>query len=232
MAELLAGQGHEVIFIDNASTYEPLLDYYSKTEFQIIRLTGNHGNVAAWTQGIVTTLDEPYIVSDPDFDLSMIPADWPQVLMAGFQEHPGQVKYCFSWDESQVPPENPAWILDEMYKYPEGHPATWGRGMAHNWYNYPGDTCFAIYPPHVPFYIGGIRKGRPYTGVHLPWHLTIEPSKDTSKRHILMDDEHYYYFTHCENSSFTWARVIETGMLAEYEKKNGIEVPYKWRGAE
>lgn len=226
MASLLSEQGHEIIFIDNGSTYEPLLDYYDKCNLQVIRLK-NIGNRAAWDAGIVTNLDEYYVSTDPDYDLSMVPSDWPEVLMEGFKQYPQYHKFGLSWDESQVPPENPAWIADEMYKYPQGHPLTWSSALPNNWYNYPCDSSFAIHKPHVPFDIGGIRKGRPYTGVHLPWHITLEPSKNPNARYVLMDEEIYYYFTHCENSSFTWARMWEFGMLTEYEKRNNINPPYK-----
>lgn len=227
MAELLANQGHEITFIDCGSTYEPLLDYYNKCPFKVIRLS-NLGNRAAWEAGIVTSLNEYYVVTDPDYDLSMIPADWPEVLMDGFRQYPQYNKFGFSWDESQVPPENPAWTADEMYKYPQGNPVAWANAaMAGNWYGYPNDTSFAVQRPGTGAEIGGIRKGRPYTGVHLPWHITLEPSKDPTKRYVLMNDEMYYYFTHCENSSFTWARMWESGMLTEYERRKGITPPYK-----
>ena len=222
MATKFAEEGHDVIFIDNASTYEPLLDYYTTCKFQIIKMP-NLGNTCAWTGNIVTDLNEPYVVTDPDYDLSMIPFDWAEVLLEGFQQHPGHSKYGFSWDESQVPPENPAYILDEMYKYPQGNPIAWGTHLAHNWHGYACDTSFAIYRPHIPFTISGIRKGRPYTGIHMPWHITLDPSTTPDKLFYLFDDEVEYYFDHVENSSCTYGRILP--MLQEYklrknEKKN------------
>lgn len=226
MAEKFANENHEITFIDNGSTYEPLLDYYNKCDFKVIRLA-NLGNRAAWDANIVTDLDEYFVVTDPDYDLSMIPNDWPEVLMEGFKQYPQHHKFGLSWDESQVPPENPAWIDDEMYKYPEGNPVAWANvKMAGNWYGYPNDSSFAIQRPHTPAHIGGIRKGRPYTGVHLPWHIVLEESKTPGKRSVIFDDEIYYYFTHCEHSSFTWARLWNSGMITEYERRNNIEPPY------
>src|SRR5258706_13428884 len=124
MAKQFSEEGHEIIFVDNGSTYEPLLDYYNQCKFKVIRLA-NIGNRAPWDAGIVNNLDEHYVCTDPDYDLSMIPKDWPEVLMEGFKQFPHYHKLGLSWDESKVPPENPAWIADEMYKYPQGHPATW-----------------------------------------------------------------------------------------------------------
>ncbi len=79
MAAKLVSENHEVTFIDNGSTYTPLLDYYSTCGLNVIRLDNSLGNRAPWAAGIVTALDEPYVASDPDYDLSMVPSDWDQV---------------------------------------------------------------------------------------------------------------------------------------------------------
>lgn len=219
MAEKLSNEGHEVIFVDNGSTYEPLLDFYSTCPYKVIRLA-NCGCNAPFTQGIVTNLKEPFVVTDPDYDLSMIPSDWDQVLLEGFNQFPDQPKFGLSWDEYQVPPENPAWIADNFCSYwPNGLPSTWGHFLPNNWYNYPCDTSFALHRPGIPNGINGIRKGRPYTGIHLPWHIVLEPSAKPEARSVLFDDEIEYYFDHCENSSMTWGRILP--MLAEYKKRKG-----------
>lgn len=219
MAEKLTGEGHEVIFLDNGSTYVPLLDYYSTCGLQVIRL-GNNGGHALWTTDIVKHLDEPFVSTDPDYDLSSIPSDWDKVLLSGLREFPQHNKFGFSWDESKVPPENPAWIEDNFKDYPAGLPATWGNVLPNNWYGYPNDSSFAVQRPHSPDQIGGVRKGRPYTGTHLPWHLTLEPSKDPTKRYVLWDDEIAYYFLTCEHSSFTWGRMVQYGVIDEYLRRN------------
>ena len=218
MAKKFAEEGHEVIFIDNASTYEPLLDYYSTCGHQVLRMP-NYGNVCAWTANIVTGLDEFYVVTDPDYDLSEVPHDWEPVLMDGFRQFPHLNKMGISWDESRVPPENPAFYIDNMYLYPQGNPIAWGNILPNNWYNYANDTSFAIYRPHRPFRIDGIRKGRPYTGMHMPWHIVLEdkPSSRPGAIIVPFNDEIEYYFDHVENSSFTAGRLA--GMLADYKKR-------------
>jgi hypothetical protein len=219
MAEKLSNDGHEIIFIDNGSTYEPLLDYYSTCGYEVIRLE-NVGNIAAWVKGIVTDLKEPYVVTDPDYDLSDIPSDWAEVLLSGFEEFPHIDKFGFSWEEKTVPQENPAWLADQFNLHPEGLPMTWGNKLPNNWLGYPNDTSFAVYRPGIPFQISGIRKGRPYTGIHLPWHLTLDPSADPTKRYVLFDDEIEYYWDHVEHSSCSAPRLAP--MLAEYKRrKNG-----------
>lgn len=219
MAEKFIGEGHEVIILDNASTYIPLLDWYSICGLEIIKL-GNNGGHALWTTDIVPTLNEPFVSSDPDYDLSTVPSDWDEVLLEGLKQFPQYNKFGFSWDESKVPPENPAWIEDNFVNHPDGLPATWGNHikLPNNWYGYANDSSFALQRPHSPDQIGGIRKGRPYTGTHMPWHLTLEPSKDPTKRYVLWDDEIAYYFLTCEHSSFTWGRMIKYDVIEAYLK--------------
>lgn len=222
MAAKFAAEGHEVTFIDNGSTYTPLLDYYSTCGLNVIRLDNSLGNRAPWAAEIVTKLDEPYVASDPDYDLSMVPSDWDQVLLEGFKEFPHLNKFGLSWEEYYVPPENPAWIEDQFCKYwPQDLPMTWGNKLPNNWLGYPCDTSFAVQRPHTIGEIGGIRKGRPYTGMHMPWHITLEPSAKPEAKWVLMDDEIAYYFLTCENSSHTWGRMVRYGMVEEYLKRKG-----------
>jgi len=58
----------KIIFIDNDSTYQPLLDYYEKTPYQVLRLYRNLGQTTPWSLSIIRSLvpDDFYIVSDPD----------------------------------------------------------------------------------------------------------------------------------------------------------------------
>jgi hypothetical protein len=221
MAIKLTTDGHEVIFIDCGSNYAPLLDYYDSCEFKVIRISNKLGNRSPWDAGIVTTLNEPYVVTDPDFDLTTVPNDWAEVLLEGFQQFPDKNKFGLSLEEKEVPPENPAWIEDRFNQYPDGLPMTWGCGLPNNWYNYPCDTTFALQRPHTPGEIGGVRKGRPYTATHLPWHITLDPTSKPGARAVLCDDEIAYYFLTCENSSMTWGRMERYGMITEYLRRKG-----------
>ena len=215
MAEQLAGQGHEITFIDNGSTYIPLLDYYKTCDFKIIRLH-NAGGHAAWAANIVTDLDEPFVCSDPDYDLSMVPSDWDEVLLEGLRQFPGVNKFGLSWGESQVPQENPAYEMDEMYKYSEQNPRY--PRLAGTWEHAANDSSFALQRPHSEDGITGIRKAYPYTGIHMPWHITLEPAKDPTKRYYLWDDEIAYYFLTCEHSSCTWGRMVYHDVINKYLK--------------
>jgi hypothetical protein len=65
MSEILLNQGHDVYIVDNASTYKPLLDWYSQQkDVKIIKLGINNGHTSPWKNGIINSSDY-YVVTDP-----------------------------------------------------------------------------------------------------------------------------------------------------------------------
>src|SRR5512139_2342413 len=121
MAELLANQGHEIIFADCGSTYGPLIDWYeTDCPFKVHRLPNLGGN-AIFDAGLIPD-NEFFVQTDPDYDLSKVPADWPEVLMEGFERYPQHYKMGLSWDDTIVPHENPAYKQDKVWKHIHGDP--------------------------------------------------------------------------------------------------------------
>lgn len=212
MATVLKRQGHEVIFIDNASTYKPLLEFYANTDFEVIRLSENMGHTAPWLPGIIDSNDY-YAVTDPDLDIKNIPRDWPQKCIEGIERY-GVEKCGFSLDETLVPTTNPAYIEDEFYKYPKGNPVAWGNKLEHGFIGFPVDTTFAVYAPKVRKYsVSGIRTDRPYTARHLPWHLVLKATEPDAFQ-IEIDDEIYQYY---KNARFGVTKHRMQVMIKEYE---------------
>ena len=59
----------KIYFIDNASTYEPLLDYYKDTPHNVIYMGWNSGHTGIWnvgTLGEILGADQHFVVTDPD----------------------------------------------------------------------------------------------------------------------------------------------------------------------
>lgn len=213
MATVLKRQGHEVIFIDNNSTYGPLLEFYKHTDFKVIRLSENVGHIAPW-QGIVDHSDY-YAVTDPDIDIKSVPIDWPRKCIEGILKF-GVEKCGFSLDESKVPSQNPAYTEDEFDKYPDGNPIAWGNKLPDGYINFPVDTTFAVYAPGVSKYsVSGIRTDRPYTAMHLPWHIVLKYYEENSVQ-MPMDEELYYYYT---NAKFGVTKHRMVKMIKEYEQQ-------------
>ena len=66
----------EIIIVDNASTYPPLLEWYATNPCRIERLNNNVGVAAPWISGVVESLKGvPYVVTDPDLGLNDTPKD-------------------------------------------------------------------------------------------------------------------------------------------------------------
>lgn len=224
MADLLAKQGHKPIILDNASTYGPLLRWYNSGNYQVIRLD-NLGPRALWKiKGYAKMLREPYCYTDPDLDISSIPPDWPDVLLAGAEKW-GQ-KCGFSLDETRIPKDNPAWVLDEFIKYPDGdHPKRWGKKLeaklnGRTYYRYPIDTTFALYLPHWtghPERVCGTRAGRPYTARHLPWHIVLKVNEIDPALQVALNDELCYYYDNASPDSTTAGRL--RSMRYQYKVK-------------
>lgn len=231
MARVLAGQGHEVIFVDNASTYEPLLDFYAQGDYRVERLKDNVGSIAPWVMlREVEKSTDPYVVTDPDLDLSGVPDDWPEALAEGLALFDRSSKVGLSLDDTRVPSRNPAWYADRMCDHPNGHPATWSPSIRRmgehcDFFLYPVDTTFALYRPGRSFTIDGGRAGRPYTARHMPWHIVPEFYLEAERPviQVPMNDELHYYFTHAKQGmggSISAGRLAT--MVAEYGRKKGL----------
>lgn len=173
------------VIIDNNSDYIPLLEYYSqRCPFQVIRMDQNYGAHVVWKQGLLKQLGitGKYIVTDPDLDLSNIPADFLSVLEEGLRRYPQFDKCGFSLEiqgiknQGTIDWETPFWQhpLDSMY------------------FNAAVDTTFALYKTPL-FSYKGIRTNRPYVATHIPWNY--DHIKD------LPEDERYYYQTQNEDTA-------------------------------
>ncbi len=191
MAEILSDQGHDVIFIDNKSTYEPLLEFYDKCPYKIIRLNENVGYTAPWSMNIVDSSDY-YVVTDPDLNIDLLPEDWDEYCIRGIEKYKYKkdyfgndiIKCGLLLDKKRVPINNPEYLLISLEN----------EEINENGYvNKPIDTTFAVYKPGTNNYrAGGITTYHPYFAYHLPWHLVLE-NKENDKLEILMNDELYNY---------------------------------------
>ena len=223
MVKKLQSQGHDVIIIDQASTYEPLLDYYESKPCEVIRLKENYGHRSPWELKIVDASDY-YVVSDPDMGIDNLPDDWDQFLMEGLVRFSAFALCCGLSLEDQAIPDNSIKSTNSYYKQSNRlEPMYWSQELPGNYYLAPVDTTFAMYPPGVDFHFDtrGIRAGRPYTAYHWPWHLVSEINDSDKNPQVLFDDEVYYYFTNTNKfSSGTLTYTSSLQPLIEYYEKH------------
>jgi hypothetical protein len=182
------------IILDNASTWEPLLDWYQHCPFEVIRLTENIGHHAPWKAGIV---DRPnggfYCVTDCDLDIEGVPADLMTVLQ----------KPLSSWRNPPVK-SGVALRIDDLPPWQtqvrEWESRFWRQRVEGNYYWAPIDTTLAMYRANTPHRIAtkvaGVRAVRvagPYTARHVPWYF--DPTN--------LDEENQNYFA-TANDSNSW----------------------------
>ena len=174
----------EIVILDNASTYPPLLDWYRDCPVEVVRLDHNGGNRSPWDCKLTVTRkhDQPYIVTDPDLDLSGIPADWLAVLEKGLA-YPEITKCGFSLALADLP--KPSLQYDWVMNMQQG---CWNDYAPDPAYCLAGiDTTFALYRTEAwrrPR-TNNLRVKPPYVARHLPWY--IQPAGMTEEYRYYLD---------------------------------------------
>jgi hypothetical protein len=169
----LEGFGFQnLTIVDNASTYEPLLDYLDKSPHRVVRLSQNFGHLALWrSERFSKIIDHgKFILNDSDVaPAANCPVDITGMLDEVLERYPRHTKAGLSLRIDDLPDfyafkdqvlawEKPFWET----KLPDGH------------YEAAIDTTFALYRPGIHCdedrWWRSIRTAPPYSAVHLPWY--------------------------------------------------------------
>lgn len=218
--------GAEPILIDNASTWDPLLEWYDVCPFEVMRLRENVGHHAPWLRAIPDPDDflqrfgQPfYAVTDCDLDIADCPGDLLEVLQEpfGWNVKGGVIKSGLglriddlpSWQQSVRDWESRWWRS----------PLRDGR-----FYSALIDTTFALYDCRTPHrramnVLGSpaVRTGPPYIARHLPWYLDGDN----------LDAENTHYFA-TANQSNSW-KPAGKGLAADYLKGKSLKIDWRVR---
>ena len=186
--------GHRnIILIDNASTYPPLLRFLDQSNYRTIRLKRNLGHTALWRvrelRSIITK--EWFVYTDPD----VIPADTCPLnvvaqMHSQLQKSPFYLKAGLGLRLDDLP---------DCYHLKQ-HVIDWeqrliGEEIAPDIFEADVDTTFALYRPGTPCIIApSIRFQGKYSAHHLPWY------SDSSQP----DEEERYYRSHASQGVTTW----------------------------
>ena len=92
----------DIIIVDNASTYEPLLEWYESCPYEVVRLKENIGPHAPWTIPMQQTF---YVVTDCDLDIGGVPLHVLHVLHDGLQRYQEIIKVGLSLEIFGLPDE-------------------------------------------------------------------------------------------------------------------------------
>lgn len=207
LAEQVAELNNAVpVIIDNASTYEPLLEWYATTDIEVIRLRENLGHHAPWLSGVIAQDAAPlYVVTDCDLELSGVPRDVLSLLTEPFSWRRPVIKSGLGLRIDDLPP----WQEGVM----RWESRWWKRPVPHDrrFYWAPIDTTFAMYRGDTPQHVAtsvvralAVRTAAPYLARHVPWYLDGDN----------LDTENAYYFS-TANASNSW-KPAGRGLSAPY----------------
>ena len=182
MADYIAESGLEPVFIDNKSTYEPLLEYYEETPHEVVKLEQNFGHKVVWDADILNRLEieGEYIVTDPDLDISDIPKDFLEVLQEGLRRYPKYEKCGFGLRISDLPNNTFTQYVNISER------GYWARPLDDMYFDTSTDTTFCLYRASVRNKtFSSLRTNEPYCAKHVPWYYT--------SINDLPEDEQYYF---------------------------------------
>lgn len=206
LQQLLPWISHlEVVLVDNASTYEPLLDFYSTTSHEVVYAGANLKHHAPWHLGLIPK-NERYIVTDPDVIPDPdIPHDWLEVMEDVLDLNPLYQKVGLSLRIDNLPDHYA--LREAVVKWESKWWFPKAKVGKYSGFKAPIDTTFAMYRENVPLIrdpcdmMPAFRLAPPYSALHLPWYADSENPTE----------EEIYYKEHADLSVSHWLHDEVTG---------------------
>ncbi|MFD7707535.1 hypothetical protein [Streptomyces sp. NPDC059786] len=194
----LEASGHQqIILLDNASTYPPLLEYYASSPHDVLRLQENLGHEAPWTCGLVEKIGStrPFIVTDPDvLPQDSCPHDAAEYFQDLLLRHQDFDKAGFSLSIDDIPEWYPHREVVVQWEKP-----FWTKEVEPGVYAAHIDTTFSVHRPGTPYKVTeALRTASPYSARHMPWYR--DPRTP--------DDETQYFFDKRRSDIGYWNRGV------------------------
>ncbi len=202
LIDSLTSRGYYNIHIlDNASTYKPLIEWYSTCPYTLYRLEKNYGHLALWKSGLYKMFwGQYYAYTDPDIEIHPdCPDDFMEKFIKLLDKYPKALKAGFSICIDDLPDH-----FERKKNVQEWESQFWKKELEPNVFNAPIDTTFAVYKPYfkgegIKFFCTYIRVGFPYSIRHLPWYVD---SKN-------LDEEEKYYISKLHTETH-WSELSKT----------------------
>ena len=166
----VAGQ-QRITFLDNASTYPPLLAYLEKTPHEVVRLDENVGHLALFWQDLAP--EPPFFMGDPDTPF-LGPFSGLERLHEVAQKYPERDKVGMGLSLDGVPTSLPSYRWEQQM---------WEKEIEQGVYDAPVDTTFSIYNRHTTDIWNALRIGEPHVLRHSSWF---------SEKDKLSEEDAYY----------------------------------------
>lgn len=206
---LLAAGYRNIVLLDNASSYPPLLEYYrglaDEGRVTVVRLAENLGQTALWRSGVLRTMKiaAPFVYTDCDIvPVAECPANVVEVFYRILVADPMLQKVGFGLKIDDVPDHyGPKKAIIEHERQFWAYTA--GKEPERYWASI--DTTFALYR-HGNYHLANmesIRTGHPYLARHADWYL------DTSA----LGEEEQYYFRHADRGVSSTKKALDASGL-------------------
>lgn len=172
LVDSLQNRGYRNIYIlDNNSTYEPLLKYYSETGCKVVYLGQNLGFDALDKIKLYKEIRKNYFVyTDPDVvPVDDCPEDFLYHFMKILRKYPKIQKVGFSLKIDDLPD-----CFDKKESVIGWEKQFFEKEIEKDCFLASIDTTFALHRPYATLSTKGrfksVRTGYPYTAKHMPWY--------------------------------------------------------------
>ena len=166
--------------IDNASTYQPLLEWYEliKNDVNIIKHTENKGCWSFFYSGHFNNCnDDYYIYSDADLELNPnMPYNWQEILMDYHKKYNRKASLVLKLDDI------PEGELKDKIKFHQQ--VCWGVTEEKNVYHGVTDMTFSFDAKSSGYRYDSVRIGGDFECRHIPWYIDFDNISDEEKYYL------------------------------------------------
>lgn len=186
-----------IVIVDNASTYPPLLEYYDQIENEVTikRMDTNYGHLVFWkNKDLYKEYSSGYyVITDSDIiPNKQLPENYLVQMIEWLDQYKKATKVGWALEIDDIP---------DSFQYKEQvlswESQYWKNSIDTDIYMADTDTTFALYYPGYSYnkknFLKAIRIGGYFTARHQGWYIDNQN---------LTDEDKYYYKT--SNSSNTW----------------------------
>lgn len=193
------------VVVDNASTFQPLVEFLDQLDVEVIRLDRNVGHLAPWLAEEARSRlpdHEPFVVSDCDVvPDDGCPGDVVEHLGSLLIAQKGIDKAGLGLRIDDLPDSYP--LKQEVVQWESRF---WEREVSPGVFDAEVDTTFALYrspsTPHSTTH--AVRTGPPYIARHLSWYS--DPGN--------LSEEQLYYREHADPALSHWEAAGPSDELA------------------
>lgn len=175
---------HNIVLINVASTYPPLLSFLEWCPYRVVNLKRNLGPFALWLLPEFKKVirEEWFVYTDSDVvPAEDCPLDAVAYLHFLLQKFPLHLKAGLGLRLDDLPD-----CYRQKQKVIEWESGLYGRELMPGVFQADVDTTFALYRPHAPRTCPAMRTRGRYEARHTPWYA------DSASP----DDEEIYYHSH------------------------------------